>query len=602
MKVLYTAAHGGFAGEHAPLGGGAAIFEMLSAEWAATKPFDLVRFTPQTTTGHNIVNFDTASYARFSRQFEAAATTAIQQHNPNDTVVLVNDIAAIYCRGLAAPETLVKLHRIFGALYPDLLQLIFQKQSDCVQHCAAHIVPSHAMKEIILRCYPQTDDSKTHVIPWGAPPALAPIDKQKARELLQIPEDALVLITLSRLSPEKNQQLLLDALAAWEHQPGYPKIFAFLCGGAAYMHGKKQEKLLRAKAANLAKTKVVFPGLSIRPPRDNAGQRRHAAGLRRSRHERHLSIQTPRTRPIRPRRKRPRSPHLRRTKSLLQSRRRARQDPYSDTIQVMLLRLLPLLALPLLAQRDWDDPFPPHRIAGNLYYVGSKGLSTYLVTGSQGHILINASFERTVPIIRANVEKLGFKLTDVKILLSSHAHGDHAEGLALLQELTGAKVFVMAGDNKVTSSGNSGQWKPCKVDKVLKDGDTVEIGEAKLRAHLTPGHTRGNTTWTLQVDDEGKTLNAVIIGSPNVNPGTQLVNNKEYPEIATDFARTFRVLKSLQCDLFLGAHGDYYGMAQKHKRIKPGSPNPFVDPTGYREYIDEREQYYLYTLEKQQKL
>ena len=286
MKVLYTAAHGGFEGEHAPLGGGAAIFEMLSSEWAAAQPFDLKPFTPQSATGHDIINFDTASYARFSRQFEAAATTAIQQHDPSDTVVLVNDIAegpdckalrnykivtiwhvdvvayiaAIYCRGLAVPETLVKLHRIFGALYPDVLQLIFQKQSDCVRYSAAHIVPSHAMKEIILRCYPQTDDSKIHVIPWGAPPALAPIDKQKARKLLQIPEDALVLITLSRLSPEKNQQLLLDALAAWEREPGYPNIYAFLCGGAAYMHGKKHEELLRAKAAKLAKTKVIFPG------------------------------------------------------------------------------------------------------------------------------------------------------------------------------------------------------------------------------------------------------------------------------------------------------------------------------------------------------
>ena len=274
----------------------------------------------------------------------------------------------------------------------------------------------------------------------------------------------------------------------------------------------------------------------------------------------------------------------------------------------MLLRLLPLLALPLLAQNDWDEPFPPHRIAGNLYYVGSKGLSTYLVTGSQGHILINASFERTVPIIRANVEKLGFKLSDVKIILSSHAHDDHVGGLALLKELTGAKVYVMAGDDKVISSGGQGQylykadWKPCKVDKILKDGDIVELGDAKLRAHLTPGHTRGNTTWTLQVNDQGKPLNAVIIGSPNVNPGFQLVNNKDYPEMAADYARTFRVLKSLECDLFLGAHGLYYGMVEKHKRLKPGSPNPFIDPTGYREYVAEREQHYLYTLEKQQKL
>lgn len=273
----------------------------------------------------------------------------------------------------------------------------------------------------------------------------------------------------------------------------------------------------------------------------------------------------------------------------------------------MLLRLLPLLALPLFAQNDWDEPFPPHRIADNLYYVGSKGLSTYLITSSKGHILINASFERTVPLIRASVEKLGFKFTDVKILLSSHAHDDHAGGLALLQELTGAQVYVMEGDDNVIRSGGKGQylykadWKPCKVDKVLKDGDEVILGEARLRAHRTPGHTRGNTTWTLQAADRGKQLNAVIIGSPNVNPGYQLVNNASYPEIAADFARTFRVLKALQCDLFLGAHGLYYGMADKYKRLKPGSPNPFIDPAGYREYVAEREQYYLYTLEKQQK-
>ena len=286
MKVLYTAAHGGFASEHAPLGGGAAIFEMLSAEWAAAMPFDLTPFTPQSVTGRAIVSFDTGSYARFSRQFEAAATKAIQQHDPADTVILVNDIAegpdfrnlqeykiatiwhvdvvayiaAIYCHGFATPEVLVTLHRVFGGLYPDVLQLIFQKQSDCVQYSAAHIVPSRAMKEIILRCYPQTNPAKIHVLPWGAPPALPPIDKREAREKLGIPAGAFVLITLSRLSPEKNQQLLLVALAAWERQPGYPQIYALICGGAAYMHGQKHEALLRAKAAQLTKTKVHFPG------------------------------------------------------------------------------------------------------------------------------------------------------------------------------------------------------------------------------------------------------------------------------------------------------------------------------------------------------
>jgi len=286
VKVLYSAAHGGFAREHAPLGGGAAIFEMLSAEWARTAPFAVAYFTPQTNTGHDIINFDTGAYARFSRQFEAASTQAIRREDPAGTVVLVNDIAegpefkalqdykvvtiwhvdvvayiaAIYCHKLISPKTLVKLHRLLGALYPGVLQLIFKKQSDCVQYSAAHIVPSAAMKDIILHCYPDTEPGKIHVLGWGAPPALPAVDKQAARRQLGIPADALVLITLSRLSPEKNQQLLLDALAAWERQPGYPTIYVLICGGAAYMHGKKHESLLRAKAAKLSNTQVRFPG------------------------------------------------------------------------------------------------------------------------------------------------------------------------------------------------------------------------------------------------------------------------------------------------------------------------------------------------------
>jgi metallo-beta-lactamase class B len=270
-------------------------------------------------------------------------------------------------------------------------------------------------------------------------------------------------------------------------------------------------------------------------------------------------------------------------------------------------RCLFLLSLSLHAQENWDQPFPPHRIADNLYYVGSAGLSTYLVTTPQGHIVINASFERTVPIIRANVEKLGFKMRDVKILLSSHAHNDHVGGLKALRDATGGKVFVMAGDDSVVSSGGKGQylydetWNPCPVDRVLKNGDVVRLGDAELRAHLTPGHTRGNTTWTLPVTDRGRKLQAVIIGSPNVNRGFQLVNNKDYPEIAADFARTFRVLKSLSCDIFLGAHGMYYDMEAKVKRLANGGENPFVDPKGYREYVAEREEFYLYTLENQQK-
>jgi metallo-beta-lactamase class B len=262
----------------------------------------------------------------------------------------------------------------------------------------------------------------------------------------------------------------------------------------------------------------------------------------------------------------------------------------------------------LSAQSDWHEPFPPHRIADNLYHVGSKGLATYLITTSRGHILINSSFERTVPIIRGNVEKLGFKFTDIKILLASHAHSDHVAGHALIKELTGARVEVMEGDAKVIANGGKGQylyteeddWKPCAVDRVLKDGDTVILGEATLTARLTPGHTRGCTTWAMKASDGGKSRNVVIIGSPNVNPGYQLVSNVDYPEIADDFAKTFRLLKSLPCDIFLGAHGNYYGMTEKFARLqKDPTTNPFVDPEGYRAYVEDRDKSFRDTLQKQ---
>ena len=245
---------------------------------------------------------------------------------------------------------------------------------------------------------------------------------------------------------------------------------------------------------------------------------------------------------------------------------------------------------------DWDEPFPPHRIADNLYYVGSKGLSSYLITTSKGHILINSSFDRTVPIIKASVEKLGFKFSDIKILLTSHAHDDHVAGNALVKELTGAKIYVMRGDQDVVSSGGNGmhlyksKWKPVKVDRVLEDGEEVQLGEATLKARLTPGHTRGCTTWTMEATDKGRKLAVVIIGSPNVNPGYQLVKNKDYPGIASDYERAFMVWKSLPCDIYLGAHGNYYGMEEKYKLLGKSDVNPFIDPKGYKDYIRDREQ------------
>ncbi len=253
-----------------------------------------------------------------------------------------------------------------------------------------------------------------------------------------------------------------------------------------------------------------------------------------------------------------------------------------------------------------EKPFPAHKVVGNVYYVGSEALATYLIATPEGHILINSGFEETVPIIKASVESLGFKMTDVKILLASHAHADHVAGHAKLRELTGAKVFVMRGDHEVIASGGQGQylyrdsrWEPCKVDRVLDDGDEVTLGGTTLVAHRTPGHTRGCTTWAWQVTEGDKKYDVVVIGSPNVNPGYRLVDNKDYPNIADDFARTFAVLKKLPCDVFLGAHGNYYGMHAKYEQVKTADKNPFIDPDGYKTYVAEKEQAYLKTLAKQ---
>jgi metallo-beta-lactamase class B len=273
--------------------------------------------------------------------------------------------------------------------------------------------------------------------------------------------------------------------------------------------------------------------------------------------------------------------------------------------------LLTTLVLTVIAvgqgQSDWYEPFPAHKVLGNVYYVGSKDLATFLISTPDGHILINSGFEGTVPLIQKAVESLGFKMTDVKILLASHAHSDHVAGHALMQKLTGAKVFVMRGDDLVIASGGSGQylysssrWEPCKVDRVLKDGDEVKLGSVTLVAHLTPGHTRGCTTWTWRADDGGKTYDVVVIGSPNVNPGFKLVKNESYPEIAADFAKTFEVLKSLPCEVFLGAHGSYYGMVGRYALLQKGQANAFVNAEGYKEFVTQKERAFRKTLADQQ--
>jgi metallo-beta-lactamase class B len=276
------------------------------------------------------------------------------------------------------------------------------------------------------------------------------------------------------------------------------------------------------------------------------------------------------------------------------------------------LLLLLTLITPLFAQNAaWTEPFPPHRVIGNIYYIGSRGLASYLIPTPQGHILINSSLESSVTSLQANTEKLGFKFSDVKILLISHAHWDHCAGSARVKQLTGAKYMVMEQDVPVIESGGKADFQygkdsasyfpPAKIDRILHDGDEVKLGDAVLTAHLTPGHTKGCTTWTMKVPDAGKTYDVVIVGSPNVNAGYKLVNNPQYPKIAQDYEQTFRVLKALHCDVFLGAHGDYYGLARKFPAMKPGAANPFIDPTGYKEYVSDREQAFRAELKKQTK-
>ena len=258
----------------------------------------------------------------------------------------------------------------------------------------------------------------------------------------------------------------------------------------------------------------------------------------------------------------------------------------------------------------WTRPVPPFRIAGNLYYVGSEDLASYLIATPKGLILINSSLESSVPLIEHSVEALGFRFSDIKILLISHAHYDHCAGSARILQLTGAKYFVMDADVSVVESGGRTDFRygddpqmrfpPAHVDRVLHDGDTVRLGGAVLTAHLTAGHTKGTTTWTMNETEGSRTLHVVIVGSPNLNPGYKLVGNRSYPQIAEDYRHGFEVLKALPCDLFLGAHGSYFDLAAKYARWKRGDRDAFIDPAGYKAYVADRERVFQAELERQQ--
>ncbi len=240
-----------------------------------------------------------------------------------------------------------------------------------------------------------------------------------------------------------------------------------------------------------------------------------------------------------------------------------------------------------LAGIDWNKPFPAHKIVGNMYFVGSEQLGSFLMTTPEGNILINSDYEETVPVIRAAVETLGFKFTDIKILLGSHANPDHMTGDAMVKQLTGATVMAMAEDVPALQNIRPG-GKPHPIDRTLHDGDTVTLGGTTLTAHLTPGHTKGCTTWTFKTTENGKSYDVVIVGSLSLNAAV-LVNNPTYPNIQEDFIKSFKVMRSLPADVFVGSHNGFYQMTQKYARLDKGGPNPYIDPAGYKALIDSSE-------------
>ena len=249
--------------------------------------------------------------------------------------------------------------------------------------------------------------------------------------------------------------------------------------------------------------------------------------------------------------------------------------------------------------KAWNQPFKPFRIIGNIYYVGTNNLACFLITTPNGHILLDTAMQESAPLVRANIAALGFKLQDIKIILSSHAHFDHVAGHAEMKAATGARVYATAADAVTLESGGTkgfhplNPYKPVKVDKVIQDGEVVRLGGAAMTAHLLPGHTEGNTAWTMIGEEGGKKYNVVFVGSMSINPGVKLVNNPTWPKIAEAYADSFARLKVLPCDVFLGPHAPFFDMEAKVKRMgQENKTNPFIDPEGYRNYIASFEKLY----------
>ena len=264
--------------------------------------------------------------------------------------------------------------------------------------------------------------------------------------------------------------------------------------------------------------------------------------------------------------------------------------------------LLLASSIPLAAQPEgWARPFPAHRVIGSLYAVGAYDLGVFLIASAQGHVLINTGLEDSTPLIRNNIESLGFRLEDVKILLTMQAHWDHTAALAEIKSLAGAEMWATADDARVLEDGGFSDphfggeqsFKPVKVDRVIADGDVIELGAARLTVVEMPGHTQGSAGYTMKVREGGREYDAVIANMATINRGKRLAVEPTYPGVADDFAETFRKQKVLPVDVWVAAHGSQYGLHEKYKPGQPYDPRTFVDPEGFRAAVARYEKLYL---------
>jgi len=246
---------------------------------------------------------------------------------------------------------------------------------------------------------------------------------------------------------------------------------------------------------------------------------------------------------------------------------------------------------------SWNHPTEPFRVVGNVHFVGTNELAAFLVTSPAGHVLVDGGLPESAPLIERSIRTLAFEPKDIKVLVTTQAHFDHVGSLAHFKRLSGAQVAVMDGDVSLVESGgrtdylfgNAGDrahFEGVKVDRTLRDGDTVSVGNVTLTARRTPGHTPGSTTWLTAVEEGGRRYAVVFAGSTTINPGTRLLDHPSYPGIADDFKRSFEILESLRPDVFLGAHTAFFEMEEKRARLGQGGANPFVDPEGLPKHLE----------------